>query len=76
MDIKNGDVLSFDIEAADGTKYTAKLTVGTDFQIGTTENDTINNLKDALENKATFEQNDSTVADETKMKFEPIVKKY
>ena len=69
MDIKNGDVLSFDIEAADGTKYTAKLTVGTDFQIGTTENDTINNLKDALENKATFEQNDSTVADETKMKF-------
>ena len=65
-DVKAGDVLRFNFKGANGEDLVAEVAV-TEKMIGDTIEDTTTNIVSAL-NKATFLDNEDTVADESKFK--------
>ena len=74
VEIKDNDVITIDLKLDSGKTLSVSATAGKDFDVAATDAGTYDNLIDYLNNKATLTDDESTVIDESKMKFGDLFK--
>ena len=74
VEIKDKDVITIDLKLESGKTLSVSATAGKDFDVGATDKETYENLVEYLNNNATLTDDESTVIDESKMKFGDLFK--